>query len=131
MRTRWAFEICLPLALFVAACALSFPPPVIAFVWMTIGVVSRGHRTLDSFPTDGILREWRKGCRGACLWLYHFAWWPWYMKVSSSNLHRSNRADSITNEKFAASRLGDSLNNGPTGGAGQARANGAREGWHD
>jgi hypothetical protein len=80
MRTRSALEICLPLALFVAACAVSLPTLVIAFVWMTIGVVSLGHRTLDSFPTDGIRREWLKGYRGAFLWFYHLAWWPWYMR---------------------------------------------------
>jgi hypothetical protein len=82
MRTHSALEICLPLALFVAACALSLPTLVIAFLWMTIGVVSVGHRTLDSFPTDGMPRKWLKGYRGACLWFYHLAWWPWYMRAS-------------------------------------------------
>lgn len=82
MRTRSSLEICLPLTLFVAACAFSFPTLVIAFAWMTIGVVSLGHRTLDSFPTDGIRREWSKGYRAACLWFYHLAWWPWYMRSS-------------------------------------------------
>jgi hypothetical protein len=75
-----AFELSLPLALFAAACALSFPTLVIAFAWMTIGVMSLGYRTLESFPTDGIRREWLSGYRAACLWFYHLAWWPRYMR---------------------------------------------------
>lgn len=80
MKTRSTVEICLPLALFVAACVLSLTTLVIAFAWMTIGVVSLGHRTFESFPTDGIRREWLRGYRGACLWFYHLACWPWYMR---------------------------------------------------
>ncbi|WP_188131189.1 hypothetical protein [Paraburkholderia panacisoli] len=80
MKTRSAIEICLPLVLFVAACVLSLPTLVIAFAWMTIGVVSLGHRPLESFPTDGIRREWLKGYSGAWLWFYHLDWWPWYMR---------------------------------------------------
>lgn len=74
MKTRSALEICLPLALFIAACALSLPTLMIAVVWMTIGVISLGHRTLESFPTDGIRREWLRGYRRACLLFYHLAW---------------------------------------------------------
>jgi hypothetical protein len=81
MKTRSALEICLPLALFVAACALSLPTLLIAVAWMTIGVISLGYRTLESFPTDGIRREWLRGYRGACLLFYHLAWWPWYMRT--------------------------------------------------
>jgi hypothetical protein len=80
VKTRLALEICLPLALFVAACALSLPTLLIAVAWMTIGVISLGHRALESFPTDGIRREWLRGYRGACLLFYHLAWWPWYMR---------------------------------------------------
>jgi hypothetical protein len=50
MKTRLALEICLPLALFVAACALPLPTLLIAVTWMTIGVISLGYRTLESFP---------------------------------------------------------------------------------
>lgn len=81
MKTRSAIEICLPLALFVAACALSLATLVIAITWMTIGVISLGHRDLESFPIVGIHRKWLKGCRGACLLFYHLAWWPWYMQT--------------------------------------------------
>src|SRR5229473_2898206 len=81
MKKRSALEICLPLALFVAACASSLPTLLIAIAWMTIGVISLGHRTLESFPTDGIRREWLRGYRGACLMFYHLAWWPWYMRT--------------------------------------------------
>jgi hypothetical protein len=70
MKTRSALEICLPLALFVAACALSLPTLLIAVAWMTIGVISLGHRALESFPTDGIRWEWLRGYRGACLLFY-------------------------------------------------------------
>src|ERR1700684_3638318 len=81
MKKRSALEICLPLALFVAACASSLPTLLIAIAWMTIGVISLAHRTLDGFPTDGICREWLRGFRGACLMFYHLAWWPWYMQT--------------------------------------------------
>ena len=57
MKTRSALEICLPLALFVAACALSVPTLLIAIAWMTIGVISLGHRALESFPTAERVNE--------------------------------------------------------------------------
>jgi hypothetical protein len=82
MKTRSKFEICLPLTIFVIACAASIPTLIIAVAWMTIGVVALGHFRLESFPTDGIRREWLKGYRSACLWFYHLAWWPWYMRSS-------------------------------------------------
>jgi len=85
MKTRSALEICLPLALFVAACALSLPTLVIAIIWMTAGVISIGHRALESFPTDGIRREWLRGYRGVFLMFYHLAWWPWYMRTPLRN----------------------------------------------
>ena len=81
MKTRSALEICLPLALFIAACALSLPTLLLAIAWMTIGVISLGHRTLESFPTNGIRRKWLRGYRGACMMFYHLAWWPWYMRT--------------------------------------------------
>jgi hypothetical protein len=80
MKTRSMFEICLPFALFVIACALSLPTLVLAVAWMTVGVVSLGHRSLESFPSTSVRREWLTGYRGACLWFYHLAWWPWYMR---------------------------------------------------
>lgn len=82
MRTRSTLEICLPLVLFVAACAFSLETRVIAIAWMTIGVVSLGHRTVESFPRDGINWRWLRGYRAACLMFYHLAWWPWYMRAS-------------------------------------------------
>ncbi|MFM0003727.1 MULTISPECIES: hypothetical protein [Paraburkholderia] len=116
MRTRSALEICLPLALFVAACALSLPTLVIAFVWMTIGVVSLGHRTLDSFPTDGVPREWHKGYRGACLWFYHLTWWPWYMRsplrdiadrIGRSLSRRRNPSDNVLTDEHMDGSVGE------------------------
>jgi len=86
MKKRSALEICLPLALFVAACTLSLPTLLIAIAWMTIGVISLGHRTLESFPTDGVRREWLRGYRGACLMFYHLAWWPRYMQTSLQDI---------------------------------------------
>src|ERR1700682_1377970 len=80
MKTRSALEICLPLALFIAACALSLTTLLIAVARMTIGVISLGHRRIEGFPTDGIRREWLRGYRGACLLFYRLAWWPWYMR---------------------------------------------------
>src|SRR6266404_4485324 len=108
MKTRSTFELCLPLGLFVAACALSFPTLVIALAWMTIGVISLGHRTLESFPTDGIPREWLRGYRGACLWFYHLAWRPWYMR-SSLQLFADQIGSATKKEEFAASRVGESV----------------------
>jgi ABC-type dipeptide/oligopeptide/nickel transport system permease component len=70
----------LPLALFIAACFLSLPTFVIAVVWITIGVMALGHRTLESFPSTGIRREWLRGYRAALVWFYHLAGWPWYMR---------------------------------------------------
>jgi len=100
MKKRSTLEICLPLALFVGACALSLPTLLIAIAWMTIGVISLGHRSLESFPTDGIRREWLRGYRGACLTFYHLAWWPWYMRTS---LRAS--ADRIRTRMFKRKKL--------------------------
>ena len=100
MKTRSPLAICLPLAIFVAACVLSLPTLVIAVVWMTIGVMALGHRSLESFPVTGISRKWLRGYRGACLWFWHLAWWPWYMRSSiqevagqiGNSLHRTKRS---------------------------------------
>jgi hypothetical protein len=86
MKTRSPLTICLPFAIFVAACALSLPTLVIAIVWMTVGVMALGHRGLESFPTTGIHRKWLRGYRAACLWFYHLAWWPWYMRSSIQDI---------------------------------------------
>lgn len=80
MRTRSPLEICTPLAIFVAACALSLPTLVVAIAWMTLGVCSLGYRRLDDFPSDGVPANWLHGVRSACLLFYHLAWWPWYMR---------------------------------------------------
>ena len=100
MKTRSAPEICLPLALFIGACALSFPTLLIAVAWMTIGVMSLGHRTLESFPIDGISRKWLRGYRGACLLFYHLAWWPWYMRTPLLD-----SADRIRKHLFTGKKL--------------------------
>ena len=55
---------------------------LIAVVWMTIGVMALGHRTLESFPSTGIRQEWLRGYRAAFVWFYHLAWWPRYMRSS-------------------------------------------------
>jgi hypothetical protein len=80
MKNRSPLTVCLPLALFIAACFLSLPTFVIAVVWITIGVMALGHRTLESFPSTGIRREWLRGYRAALVWFYHLAGWPWYMR---------------------------------------------------
>ncbi|MCX4152945.1 MULTISPECIES: hypothetical protein [Paraburkholderia] len=100
MKTRSPLTICLPLAIFVTACVLSLPTLVIAVVWMTIGVMALGHRSLESFPVTGINRRWLRGYRGACLWFWHLAWWPWYMRSSiqdvagqiGHSLHRTRKS---------------------------------------
>jgi len=88
MKKLSTLNILLPLVLFIAACALSLPTLLIALIWITIGVVSLGHRSLESFPRNGVRREWLKGYRGACLWFYHLAWWPWYMRAHLRNIAR-------------------------------------------
>ena len=100
VRTRSTLEICLPLALFAVACLLSLPTLLIAFAWMTVGVMSLGHRSLESFPTDGIRPEWLTGYRGACLWFYHIAWWPWYMRSSLRDI-----GDRIGRRLFTTEKL--------------------------
>ena len=80
MRTRSSFEICAPLGIFALACVLSFPTRILAIGWMTLGACCLGYRTIGDFPADGIPRRWLRGVRGACLFFYHLAWWPWYMR---------------------------------------------------
>lgn len=80
MKTRSAFEICLPLALFACACVISIPTLILAVAWMSVGVVLLGYRSLEDFPCDRMPRAWRHGLRGACLLFYHLAWWPWYAR---------------------------------------------------
>jgi hypothetical protein len=80
MKTRSSFEICAPLGIFVAACALSLPTRVMAIGWMAIAVCLLGYRSLEDFPADGMPRKWLRGQRRACVLFYHLAWWPWYMR---------------------------------------------------
>ncbi|MEX3962818.1 hypothetical protein AB4Y42_11465 [Paraburkholderia sp. EG286B] len=80
MKARSSFEICVPLGIFVIACALSVPTLVVAIAWMSIGVCCLGYRTLADFPTDGVPHRWCHGARSGCLHFYHLAWWPWYMR---------------------------------------------------
>jgi len=80
MKQRSLFELCLPLAVFAAACALSVTTLVIALVWLTLGVCSIGYRRPDEFPVDGIPRQWLHDSRSACVWFYRIAWWPRYVR---------------------------------------------------
>jgi hypothetical protein len=89
MRNRSLFSICLPFGVFITACALSRFTLIVAVLWMTIGVISLGHRPLESFPSAGISRKWLRGYRSALVWFYHLAWWPWYMRASMQGVaHR-------------------------------------------
>jgi hypothetical protein len=81
MKTRSSFEICLPLVVFGVACLASLPTLILSLLWLTLGACSVGHRSLEEFPADGIPRHWLHGPRSIILWLYHLAWWPWYMRV--------------------------------------------------
>jgi hypothetical protein len=80
MKTRSSLEICLPLILCVVACLVSLPTLILSLIWLTLGACSIGHRSLEEFPADGIPRQWLRGPRSICLWFYHLAWWPWYMR---------------------------------------------------
>jgi hypothetical protein len=128
MKKHSALEICLPLALFVAACALSLPTLLIAIVWMTIGVISLGRRPLESFPTDGFSRKWLRGYRGACLMFYHLAWWPWYMR--SPLLDSADRIGRrlFTRKKSPHRDLENPLDNLPTGEREESSTNEAHRG---
>ncbi|KLU28118.1 hypothetical protein EOS_00915 [Caballeronia mineralivorans PML1(12)] len=131
MKPRSALDICLPLALFVAACALSLPTLLIAVAWMTIGVISLGYRTLESFPTDGIRREWLRGYRGACLMFYHLAWWPWYMRTPLRDT-ADRIAKSLLRRKKSprdgSENLSDNL---PAGERKEDHTSDAKRGWRD
>ncbi|CAE6847414.1 hypothetical protein R70006_07398 [Paraburkholderia domus] len=81
MKTRSSLEICLPLFVFAVACLVSLPTLILALVWLTLGACSIGHHSLEELPTDGIQRQWLHGPRSICLWFYHLAWWPRYMRV--------------------------------------------------
>jgi hypothetical protein len=81
MKQRSSLELCLPFVVFAAACALSVTTLVIAIVWLTLGVCSIGHRSLESFPAEGIPKSWLYGDRRVGLWFYHLARWPVYMKT--------------------------------------------------
>ncbi|KXU92115.1 hypothetical protein CR51_31265 [Caballeronia megalochromosomata] len=86
MKSRTGFEICLPILLFGAASVFSVPTLILAIVWMLIGTICLGHREFKSFPTDGFGLRWRAGKRGAILWFYHIAWWPWYMRADIAQI---------------------------------------------
>jgi hypothetical protein len=81
-KLRLPFEICLLAILFAVACSLSVFTCAVALIWMTLGVMSIGHRPLASFPTMGLGSQWRRGYRAACLWFYHLARWPWHVQPS-------------------------------------------------
>lgn len=80
MKTRSPLEICFPLGIFALACASSLPTCIVAIAWMSVGVCCLGYRSLEDFPMEAIPRRWRYGRRGACVYFYHLAWWPWYMR---------------------------------------------------
>jgi hypothetical protein len=125
MRTRSALEICLPLVLFIAACASSLPTLVIAVAWMTIGVMSLGHRTLASFPTGGVPRKWLKGYGVACLWFYHLAWWPRYMKPSLQRFADRIGRGLLRKKNSPHPEPENPSDDGPAGGPGEDRTNDA------
>jgi hypothetical protein len=80
MKTRSSLEMCLPLVLCMAACLASLPTLILCLIWLTLGACSIGHRSLAELSADGIPRQWLHGPRSICLWVYHLAWWPWYMR---------------------------------------------------
>jgi hypothetical protein len=80
MKTRSSLEICLPLVIGVALCLASLPTLVLTLIWLTIGVCSLGHLTLEQMPANGIPWQWFRGPRSVVLWIFHLAWWPWYMR---------------------------------------------------
>lgn len=80
MKNRSPVEICAPLCVFALACLLSTPTAVIAIIWMSAGVCCLGYRALTDFRDERIPRAWHCGMRGACVYFYHLAWWPWYMR---------------------------------------------------
>ena len=86
MKTRSSFEICLPLVVFGVACLASLPTLILSLLWLTLGACSVGHRSLEEFPADGIPRHWLRGPCSVILWLYHLAWWPWYMRSELQQL---------------------------------------------
>lgn len=131
MKKHSAIEICLPLALFVAACALSLPTLLIAIVWMTIGVISLGYRPLESFPTDGISRKWLRGYRGACLMFYHLAWWPWYMRTPLLDSADRIRRRLFTKQKSPHHEQANSSDDLPTGEHEENSTSDARRGLGD
>lgn len=86
MKSRSGVEICLPSIILGTACLASLPTLALALLWLFVGAVSVGHRDLESFPNDRVSCRWRTGARGWILWIYHIAWWPWYMRVEISRL---------------------------------------------
>lgn len=92
MKSRSGIEISLPAAILGTACLISLPTLVLALLWLFVGAVCIGHRDLESFPTDGVPSRWRTGARGWILWIYHIAWWPWYMRAEILQLLRTVKA---------------------------------------
>jgi hypothetical protein len=80
MQRRNRLDVCLPAALFIVLCVTSLPGLVIALSWMTVGMMAIGHRGLESFPQVAPAVDWRSGYRSGCVWFYHIAWWPWYVR---------------------------------------------------
>ena len=80
MQRRARFDVCLPAALFIVLCITSLPGLVVALSWMTVGMMTIGHRGLDSFPRIAPSIKWRSGYRSGCVWFYHIAWWPRYIR---------------------------------------------------
>ncbi|SAL51893.1 hypothetical protein AWB71_02832 [Caballeronia peredens] len=86
MKSRSGIEISLPAIILGTACLISVPTLMLALLWLFVGAACIGHRDLETFPTDGVPRRWRTGARGWILWIYHIAWWPWYMRAEISQL---------------------------------------------
>lgn len=107
MKSRTGFEICFPILLFGTACILSMPTFILAALWMLIGSICLGHREFKSFPTDGFVPRWRSGTRGAILWFYHIAWWPWYMRANIAQITVKARHKRKTDEQKSRSNIDD------------------------
>jgi hypothetical protein len=117
MKSRSGAEICLPAVLIALALLVSLPTRILAVLWLFAGAVCVGHRELNTFPNEGVPLKWRTGTRAWLLWLYHFIWWPWYMRseiahIASnartylSRLKRRGKSDG-SDESDTDSRRGD------------------------
>lgn len=65
MKTRSSLEICLPLVLCVVGGVASLPTLVLCGIWVTLGVCSIGHHSLEELPAYGTsIQAWLR-------WIQH------------------------------------------------------------